>query len=85
MCPGSRCGWALLVWAGGAALVGYGRAALGQVGFDPERHPEGGHWLRGLAVALVVGLISRSGPVRVGSAALIALFVVVTVALRSFG
>ncbi|MEH0819263.1 MULTISPECIES: hypothetical protein [unclassified Micromonospora] len=45
--PGSRCGWVLLVWVGGAALVGYGRAALGQVGFEPDRHPEGGQLAAG--------------------------------------
>ncbi|WP_346121468.1 hypothetical protein [Micromonospora coerulea] len=82
--PGGRCGWALLIWAGGAALVGYGRTALGHLGFEPDRHPEVGHWLLGVGVALVVGLLSRSRLVRVGSAALIALFVVVTAALRAF-
>ncbi|SCE83250.1 hypothetical protein GA0070607_2114 [Micromonospora coriariae] len=81
--PGGRCAWTLAVWAGGAALVGFGRAALGHLGFEPDRHPEVGHWLLGLGVALVVGLLSRSRQVRVGSAALIGLFVVVTAALPS--
>ncbi|MFY1597541.1 hypothetical protein [Micromonospora sp. WMMD737] len=81
--PGRRCGWALLVWIGGAALVGYGRAALGHLGFDPDRHPEVGHWLLGLGAALVVGLFTRSRQARTASAATIALFVVVTVALRA--
>lgn len=76
-----RCGWTLLIWAGGAALVGYGRAALGHLGFEPDRHPEVSHWLLGVGVALVVGLFSRSRQIRVGSAALIALFVMVTAAL----
>ncbi|MEU9741219.1 hypothetical protein AB0E12_18780 [Micromonospora chersina] len=81
--PGGRCGWTLLIWAGAAALVGYGRPALGQLGFEPDRHPEVGHWLLGVGVAFVVGLFSRSRQVRVGSAVLITLFVVVTAALRA--
>ncbi|MEH0970127.1 hypothetical protein V6U77_03170 [Micromonospora sp. CPCC 205546] len=81
--PGIRCGWTLLVWAGGAALVGYGRAALGHLGFDPDQHPEAGHWLLGLGAALVVGVFGRSRQVRIVSGALIALFVVVTAALRA--
>ncbi|MEW2376983.1 hypothetical protein AB0883_12890 [Micromonospora sp. NPDC047812] len=83
--PGRRCGWTLLVWVGGAALVGYGRAALGHLGFGPDRHPEVGHWLLGLGAALVVGLFTRSRQARIASAATIALFVVVTVALRALG
>ncbi|MBQ1076124.1 hypothetical protein KBX06_23635 [Micromonospora sp. C31] len=81
--PGRRCGWTLLVWAGGAALVGYGRAALDQLGFEPGRHPEAGHWLLGLGAALVVGVFGRSRQVRIASAALIALFVVGTAVLRA--
>ncbi|MCZ7418544.1 hypothetical protein O7605_03300 [Verrucosispora sp. WMMA2121] len=81
--PGGRCGWTLLIWAGGAALVRYDRGNLGHLGFDPHRHSEVGHWLLGLGVALVVGVFSRSRPLRAGSVALIALFVVVTAALRA--
>lgn len=81
--PGGRCAWTVAVWAGGAALVGFGHAALGHLGFEADRYPEVGHWLLGLAVALVVGLLGRSRQVRVGSAVLIALFVVVIVALRA--
>ncbi|MGK5521361.1 hypothetical protein ACSNN9_18680 [Micromonospora sp. URMC 107] len=83
--PGRRCGWTLLVWAGGAALVGYGRTALGHLGFEADRHPEVGHWLLGLGAALVVGVLTRSRQVRIASAAMIALFVVVTAALRALG
>ncbi|MEV4663415.1 hypothetical protein AB0J85_15875 [Micromonospora echinofusca] len=81
--PGPRFGWTLLVWVGGAALVRYGRTALGHLGFDLDRHAEVGHWLLGLGAALVVGAFSRSRPVRVASAALIAVFVVGTAALRA--
>ncbi|SCE72852.1 hypothetical protein GA0074696_0489 [Micromonospora purpureochromogenes] len=80
---GGRFGWTLLIWAVGAALVGYGRAALRHLGFEPDRHPEVGHWLLGVGVSLVVGAFSRSRQVRVGSAALLAIFVVVTAALRT--
>ncbi|PWR10504.1 hypothetical protein DKT68_08965 [Micromonospora acroterricola] len=81
--PAGRCAWTLALWAGGAVLVGFGRAALGHLGFDPEQHPEAGHWFLGLAVAVVVGLLSRSRQVRIVSAALIAFFVVITAALRT--
>ncbi|WP_431943196.1 hypothetical protein [Micromonospora marina] len=80
---GGRCGWALLIWAGGAALVGYGRLALGHLAFEPDRHPEVGHWLVGVKAALVVGVLSRSRLVRGGSAALTAMSAVVTAALRA--
>ncbi|MEV2238777.1 hypothetical protein [Micromonospora sp. NPDC049891] len=81
--PGGRCGWTLLIWAGGAALVGYGRAALSRLGVELDRHPEVNPWLLGVGVALVVGLLSRSRRVRVGSAVLISLFVVITAALQA--
>ncbi|MCZ7440192.1 hypothetical protein O7598_27575 [Micromonospora sp. WMMC241] len=81
--PGLRCAWTLIVWAAGTALVAYGKAALGQFGFEPDRHPEAGHWLLGLAVTLVVGLLSRGPRVRAGSGVLIALFVLTTAAQRA--
>ncbi|WP_410810249.1 hypothetical protein [Micromonospora sp. 067-2] len=81
--PGGRCAWALAVWAVGAALVGFGRTALGHLGFEPDRNSEVGHWLLGAGVAVVVGLFSRSRRVRVVSAALIALFFVITAAPRA--
>ncbi|GAB3947834.1 hypothetical protein [Micromonospora vulcania] len=81
--PGRRCAWTLLIWASGAALVGYGRTAVGQLGIDLDSHPEASHWLLGVGVALVAGIYSRSRRIRLGSTAMIAMLVAATAVLRA--